>query len=81
MHLLLGHEFREGRLVAAILLDCNVGKTLCSVSLCKLNQRVDLLTRHMALSLSVDTANGAAVFQSALEYNELAVFDYIRDIL
>ena len=62
-------------------MDCDICQTLCAVALCELNQCVDLLTRHMALSLCVDTTDGTAVFECALEYDELAVFDYIGYIL
>ena len=73
-HLLLCHKFGEGRFPASILMDCNVCKTFCTVTFRKLNELVDFLSRHCALSLCVNTADRTAVFKCALKYNELGIF-------
>ena len=73
-HLLLCHKFGEGRFPASILMDCNVCKTFCTVTFRKLNELVDFLSRHCALSLCVNTADRTAVFKCALKYNELSIF-------
>ena len=59
-------------------MDCQICKTFCTKAFCVLNQRIDLLSRHSALSFCVDTADRAAIFQCTLKYNKLAVFYYIR---
>ena len=55
-------------------MDCNVCKTFCTVTFRKLNELVDFLSRHCALSLCVNTADRTAVFKRALKYNELGIF-------
>ena len=59
-------------------MDCQICKTFCTKAFCILNQRIDLLSRHSALSFCVDTADRTAIFQRALEHNKLAVLYYIR---
>ena len=55
-------------------MDCNVCKTFCTVTFRKLNELVDFLSRHCALSLCVNTADRTAVFKCALKYNKLGIF-------
>ena len=61
-------------------MDCNVCKTFCTVTFRKLNELVDFLSRHCALSLCVNTADRTAVFKCALKYNELGIFYVLGNI-
>ena len=69
------------RLVSAIFINCDICKTLCSVCLCKFNQSIDLLTRHSALSLCIDTTDRSAIFKCTCKYAESTAFNNIADIL
>ena len=75
------HELREGGLVSAVRIDGKVSKTLRAVGLGELDQRVDLLSRHRALSLRIDAADTAACLNGVREYAESAVLHDIRDIM
>ena len=80
-HFLFLHKLCKGRLKGAVLIDGNVCKTLCPKALCILYQSVDFLSRHMALALSIDTADRTAIFQSALKYHKFAVLHNLGNIL
>ena len=59
--LLFRHELGKRALHAAVVLELDVRKALGAVSLGKSHQRVDLLAGHAALSLDVNTADGAVL--------------------
>ena len=54
------HELAERTLYTAVVLELDVGESLCAIPLGKRHQSVDLLVRHAALSLDVDAADGAS---------------------
>ena len=57
---LLRHELRKGRLVRSIRQHTQIRQTSRTVALGKINQRIDLLSRHLRLSFGIDTAHGTA---------------------
>ena len=62
-------------------MDCQICKTFCTKAFCVLNQRIDLLSRHSALSFCVDTADRAAIFQCTLKHNKVTVSDNFAYIM
>ena len=54
-------------------MDCNICKTLCAIALCKINECIDLLSWHCALSLGIDTAHASASFNRILEYDKFTI--------
>ena len=80
-HLFLCHKFRERRFQTAILMDCNISKSLCSVIFGKGDEFINFLTRHCALSPGIDTANASTVFDCPFEYRKLTVFYNICDVM
>ena len=64
LQLLFGHEFRKRGFVAAVRLYRQICQSLRAVALSELHQRVNLLSRHLRLSLHIDTADAAASAQT-----------------
>ena len=81
IHLFFCHKFGERRFAGAVFCDRDVSKTFCAISLCKLNEFVDLLTRHAALAFCVDTTNTSAVLKRTCEHTKSAAFYDITDIM
>ena len=61
-------------------MDCNISKSLCSITFCKINQLVDLLSGHATLAFCVDATDSSACFNRILKYNKFAVFDSLCHI-
>ena len=61
-------------------MDCNICKTLCAIALCKINECIDLLSWHCALSLGIDTAHASAGFNRILEYDKFTILHNICHI-
>jgi len=81
IHFFFCHEFCKRRFSGSVFSDRNVCKTFCTVSFGKLNQFVNFLTRHRALSFCIDTTDTSAVFQSRSKYTESTVLHYIAYIM
>ena len=81
IHLFICHKFGKRRFSCAIFSNCNVCKTFCTVTFSKLNQFVNFLTWHSALSFCIDTTNTAAIFQRRSKHAESTVFNYITYIM
>ena len=71
--LFLRHKFCKGRFVASVLIDHEIRKSFCPVSLCKFYQRIYFLTRHTALSFCIDSADTSACCKCICKYRETAV--------
>ena len=61
-------------------MDCNIGKSLGAVALGKINECINLLSRHCALSLGIDTAHASAGFNRILEYYKFTILHNICHI-
>ena len=78
--LLLCHKFGKGRFVRTVLLHGQISQSLCTVALCKINEGIYLLSRHRRLSLDIQAAYRAAVFQRRCKYTEAAASNRFRNI-
>ena len=54
-------------------MDCNIGKSLCAITLGKVNECINLLSWHCTLTLSIDTAHASASFNRILEYDKFTI--------
>ena len=59
----------------------DISQTLCTIVFCKLNQFVNFLSRHTALSLGIDTTDSSTRFQCILKYSKFTSADNLRYIL
>ncbi len=80
LKLLFRHELREGSLHGAVALHLHIGQPLRAVGLRHLDQPVDLLAGHIALTLHVEAADHAAGGRRVAEYAEAGVGRQIRHI-
>ena len=61
-------------------MDCNIGKSLCAITLGKVNECINLLSWHCTLTLSIDTAHASASFNRILEYDKFTILHNICHI-
>ena len=80
-HLVFCHEFCERRFYSSVFMNGDISQTLCTIVFCKLNQFVNFLSRHTALSLGIDTTDSSTRFQCILKYSKFTSADNLRYIL
>ena len=81
LELLFRHELREAGLIGAILVDREVCEALRAVALHELGVLIDMLTRHLRLTLDIQTLDHTAVLRTCREHAEATVLHHLGDIV